>query len=306
MLQSARSRTHALRSRYEVFYCKGSYPEERMLHHHDFYEINLFWYGNADYNIEGHRYRLTPGDILLISPKELHQPLSDLESEGVERQVLWIDRAYLEGAAQYGVDLIACFDTTAPNHTNCLRFEDEVVQRIASLMERVMQENASDEFGNVMIAETALLQIMVYINRLARRSNQSSERTDRSGSLISGVLDYINDHYAEELTLDALATRFFISKYHLSREFVRITGTSVHRYIIQKRLAVAKQMLSEGRASMEICQQCGFGDYSNFYRAFKNEYGISPKEFVAHLKQDVAYHAELHRARAWLLQENEA
>ncbi len=303
MAQNGRSRTPELRRSYEVFYCRGSYPEERMLHHHDFYEVNLFWYGNLDYSIGSRIYHLTPGDILLLSPNELHQPLTNPEADGVERQVLWIDKAYLAGASEYGVDLIACFDTSSPGHTNCLRFKDDVVRRIATLMERVMQETSSDDFGSTMMAQSALLQIMVYINRLAQRDHQSVERTDRSGSQIGRVLDYINDHYTEELTLDTLAARFFISKYHLSREFVRITGTSVHRYIIQKRLAIAKQLLGEGRPSMEICQRCGFGDYSNFYRAFKNEYGISPKEFVAHLKQDMAYNAELYRARAWRLRE---
>ena len=102
------------------------------------------------------------------------------------------------------------------------------------------------------------------------------------------ILAYINDHYAEELTLDSLAGRFFISKYHLSREFGRIVGRSVHRYITQKRLVAAKQMLGEGRSSSMVCQHCGFGDYSNFYRAFKSEYGISPKEYVANLREDAA------------------
>ncbi len=298
MAQTTRSRPPQLRRRYEAFRCKGSYPEERMLHHHDFYEVNLFWSGSMDYNVGSRIYHLTPGDILLISPKELHQPMTD--PEGVERQVLWIDKSYLERSVEYGVDLAACFDLEAPNHTNCLRYKDEMVQHIATLIERIMEENGSEEYGSDMLAETALLQVMTYINRLVLRSDRSGEQTDRSGSLVSKVLSHINVHYTEELTLDSLAARFFISKYHLSREFLRITGTSVHRYIIQKRLVMAKQYLSEGRPSSEICQRCGFGDYSNFYRAFKNEYGISPKEFVAHLKQDMAYNAEYHRARAWM------
>ena len=49
---------------------------------------------------------------------------------------------------------------------------------------------------------------------------------------------------------------------------------------------MAKQMLSEGKPSSEVYQKCGFGDYSNFYRAFKAEYQISPKEYVARLKEN--------------------
>ncbi len=105
-----------------------------------------------------------------------------------------------------------------------------------------------------------------------------------SDSVVYNVLAYINEHYSEALTLDDLANRFFISKYHLSREFGRLVGTSVHHYLIQKRLAMAKQMMSGGMASSEVYQHCGFGDYSNFYRAFKAEYQITPKEFAARLK----------------------
>ena len=92
--------------------------------------------------------------------------------------------------------------------------------------------------------------------------------------------------YNENLSLDDLANKFFISKYHLSREFQRLVGTSVHRYIVQKRLVMAKQMLSSGKPSSEVYQNCGFGDYSNFYRAFKAEYQISPKDYVLRLKEN--------------------
>ena len=93
------------------------------------------------------------------------------------------------------------------------------------------------------------------------------------------MLNYINDHYHEELSLDLLASRFFVNKYHLSHEFNRLVGTSIYRYVIQKRLVIAKQMLSDGLPPTDVYQHCGFGDYSNFYRAFKAEYGISPKDF---------------------------
>ena len=59
---------------YEIFRVRDAYPEERTLHHHDFYEVNLIWSGSLHYHIESRSYHLTNGDILLISPDELHQP----------------------------------------------------------------------------------------------------------------------------------------------------------------------------------------------------------------------------------------
>ena len=100
------------------------------------------------------------------------------------------------------------------------------------------------------------------------------------------LIIYINENYNEDLNLDMLANKFFISKYHLSREFNRLVGTSVYRYIIQKRLVMAKQLMSTGISSTAVYQHCGFGDYSNFYRAFKSEYQISPKEYMATLREE--------------------
>lgn len=301
MPQTNRARSRMARRTYDIFHCRDAYPDEQMLHHHDFYEVNLLLAGSVTYNIESRVYHLTVGDLLLIGPNELHQPIQNEERGGCERLIVWIDKAYLQQYANFGFDLTACFDNTRQEHTNCLRFADESMQRVAALMERCIEENASEDFGSRMMADTLMVQIMILINRMADKGFRPGELRDKSDSLVSNVLGYINDHYAEELTLDALANKFFISKYHLSREFVRLAGTSVHRYITQKRLVIAKQLLSEGKPSSAVYQQCGFGDYSNFYRAFKAEYGISPKEFVDNVRSDAAYNAERLRQRSWVL-----
>jgi len=299
---SDRLRRQLSRRGYVIFRTKDSYPEEQTLHHHDYYEVNLYWSGTMHYHIESRSYHLTPGDLLLIAPNELHQPDPDFQPGTCERVILWIDKSYLQQFQSLGLDAAGCFDTAKPGHTNCLRFDEETIYRIAELVDRCIRENESAEFGAEMMADTAMIQIVILINRL-RRSAGQTDRRDRSGSLVSGVLDYINEHYAEELTLDSLANRFFISKYHLSREFGRLVGTSVHRYIIQKRLVMAKQLLSEGRPASAVYQHCGFGDYSNFYRAFRAEYGISPKEYAANLREDAARNAERSRERSWLVRE---
>ena len=272
---------------YEIFRTRGNYTGEEAVHHHDFYEVDMVWSGTMYYRVEGRSYHLTPGDILLIAPDELHQPDPEAERGPCERIVLWVDRAFLQQFQFYGFDPTECFDTAKPDHSSCLRFRDGDTQRIGELLDRCLREDGSEEFGSGMMADTNMLQAMILINRLYRRDIQS-ERRGHSDTLVNRVLEYINSHYSEELNLDDLANRFFISKYHLSREFGRIVGMPVHRYIIQKRLAVAKQMLREGRPSSMVYQHCGFGDYSNFYRAFRNEYGVSPKAYAATLREEAA------------------
>ena len=113
---------------------------------------------------------------------------------------------------------------------------------------------------------------------MAQRSPQKRE-TAEEPELVSRVLAYISEHYSEKITLQNLADRFYVSKYHLSHEFSAKVGTSVYRYIILKRLLSAREQIADGVPPSEVYQTCGFQDYANFYRAFKTEYGISPKEF---------------------------
>lgn len=270
---------------FEIFRYKDAYLKEVALHHHDFYEVYFFLSGNVRYNIESRGYLLTPGDVLLISPMELHQPMFTDEQREYERIVLWIDKRFLEGFSLPGETFTDCFDTDSPYHTNLLRPEGVNRQFLMFLLEQLLMEYASKEPYQEICALSYLAQVLVLLNRLARQQHRETPVTVPD-STVYNVLGYINEHYKENLSLDDLANRFFISKYHLAREFQRLVGTSVHRYIIQKRLVMAKQLLSAGRPSSEVYQSCGFGDYSNFYRAFKAEYQISPKEYILRLKEN--------------------
>ncbi len=287
-VQTFTTRQHMIKPSYEIFHYRDFYLNEVALHHHDFYEMYLFLSGNVDYVIESRQYHVTPGDILLISPNELHQPMFGEEQQTYERIVLWIDKSYLHQYTAIGTELSRCFDQAARHHTNLIRTDPNDLQLLTTLLERAQVEGESKEFGSSLVTDTLLIQVLVMLNRMAERGGQSAEIRDKSGTVVGQVLSYINEHYHEDLSLDLLANMFFISKYHLSREFNRLVGTSVYRYIIQKRLVMAKQMLGQGIPSSEVYQHCGFGDYSNFYRAFKAEYQISPKEYVANLKATAA------------------
>ena len=297
--QTFNPRQYMLRRNFEIFHYRDFYLNEVALHHHDFYEVYMFLAGDVNYTIESRNYFLASGDILLISPMELHQPTFGSDSSNYERYVLWIEKGYLQQFASSGYDLTACFDTGNPWHSNLIRPNGTSRQLLTYLMEQLLKESESNELASELYAQSYLVQIMIMLNRLAQQSPKQSELRDKSDSVVMEVLGNINDHYSEDLSLDLLANKFFISKYHLSREFNRLVGTSVYRYVIQKRLAIAKLLMSQGVPSTSVYQQCGFGDYSNFYRAFKSEYQISPKEFIAGLKEDALRAEEMIRERNW-------
>lgn len=280
------TRQYMLKSSFEIYRYKDPSPKDVALHHHEFYEIYFFISGSVLYNIESKSYLLTPGDILLIQPMQLHQPVFDKRSGSYERIVLWLDRNYLEKFNIDGEPLSACFHASRSGYVGLLRPDEHVRQKLQYFLELLLQEQESQEYGHTITCMAILSLILSQLCRLSSQEPLEVEATD-SSRVIYEVLEYINENFAEDLSLDTLANRFFISKYHLSREFTRVTGSSVHRYVTQRRLITAKQMMSEGMSTTTVCQHCGFGDYSSFYRAFKTAYQISPREFVLQVKKHI-------------------
>jgi len=295
-IQAFSTRQKMSRNTFEVFHYRDESIKEVALHHHDFYEVYFFLSGSVTYNIESRSYLLSPGDILVISPNELHQPMFGNEQQKYERYVLWINTQYLQQFDLPGQAVTRCFDTTRPEHTNLLRPDGITRELLNYLLIQLLQEQESEEYASGLFAMGCLAQTLVMINRVALRSGRDLEAKTNTDSVVYRVLAYVNEHYNEDLSLDYLANKFFISKCHLSREFGRIVGTSVYRYIIQKRLVMAKQMISSGTPTGTVYQHCGFGDYSNFYRAFKAEYQMSPKEYAASLRSQ-NYHTEEYLSR---------
>ena len=262
---------------FEIFRYRDRKMKNVGVHHHDFYEVYFFLGGKVNFRVQGQFYRLEPGDLLLINPHELHEAQVAPE-EQYERIVLWIDRGFLRELDCADCDLAACFDRTAPNHTNLLRPDPMQRAVLQNILEQMTEEYYGNRFASGLCARGLLLQFLVEINRMVQKVPENVMQHENP-DIISRVLSYIGTHYQEPITLQSLAAVFYISQYYLSHEFSRRVGTSVYRYIIFKRLMYAREMMDDGVSPGNVYQLCGFGDYANFYRAFKSEFGLSPKEY---------------------------
>ncbi len=268
------------RSDFELQYKRDTYLKDVELHHHDFYELYFLISGDVTYTIESRQYHVLPGDMLLISPRELHQICIRPGMSAYERYVLWVDPQLLRKLSTPSSDLTRNLDPEGPNQGNLLRMRPEDHDRLLQIFQQLWQECESDSYGSDLLRESLLTQLLVTINRLADHQGSKYEEATQSSKAISQVVDYINRHYSEPLSLDLLAEQVYVSKYHLSHEFNRQVGTSVYRYIQKKRLLIARQLLAQGARPNEVYSLCGFGDYAGFYRAFKGEYGVSPREYA--------------------------
>ena len=273
-------RQEMLRPDFELQYKRDFGLKDVALHHHNFYEIYYLISGDVTYTIDSRICRVMPGDILIIAPKELHQVYIRSEVSVYERFVLWVDAGLMEVLSTGRTNLLQSLDPKNPGAVRQLRLQNKEQKQILSLLESLLLEFHQDAYGADLQCRSILTQFLVHINRLAAQEGDYYEAFSSASLFVSQVIDYINHHYSENLSLDHLAEQFFVSKFHLSHEFHRQVGTSLYRYIQKKRLQVARELLSQGVKPNQICVDCGFGDYTGFFRAFKAEYGQSPKYFT--------------------------
>ena len=252
------------------------------LHHHDFYEVDFLISGDVTYVIESRVYHVQPGQMLIINPRELHQVYIQSDAAPYERYMLWIAPGLLQSLSSDQTDLCRCFDMSRPNYGNLLHLSAEQQRTIPSMMGALLHEQEQPAYGSDLLRQNLLTELMVHINRLADLPATVIE--DAGGeTVVAQVINYINTHYHEPLSLDSLAERFFVSKYHLSHEFTKQMGTGIYQFIQRKRLLIARQLLAQGQKPVEVYALCGFGDYPAFFRAFRKIYGLSPREYVQSL-----------------------
>lgn len=271
------TRQYMLSRDYEVFHYANNDIASINLHHHDFYECYLFISGDVTYLIEGKTYSLSPGDIILINSKELHQAIINNKETTYERIILWINRSFLTELSTPETDLSLCFES--PVRKNVLRGDVEQQQNIKTLLIKLLGLENYKGIGHELLYKAYVTELMVHINNLAFNDKVHLGPDIKKSNLIDGIIEYINNNIEEDITVDRLSDYFYLSKFHLSREFKKHTGTTIHRYIVQKKLIEAKELILKEFPIIDVYKQCGFGDYSNFFRAFKNEYGVTPKQF---------------------------
>jgi len=247
------------------------HPEvgSNVMHSHDAYEIYLFQDGKTDYLVEGNKYRLRKGDIMLMRRGELH--INSIRSDATyKRSYINFDITSL--LAETGnLSLLDMFDKRPLGEFNHYRAKDFPENHWQEYLQAICNTSAKEE---------KLCFLLPLLNELSKcfpllQNNTSSGNTNP----VTDICKYINSDLTADLSLEQLSARFYLSKTHLNRLFKANVGTTVGQYIKLKRLFKAKELLQQGVSPTEAYSLCGFRDYTTFFRAFKKQFEKAPTAF---------------------------
>ena len=262
-----------LRQDFQLSHNRDPYFRTMEFHAHDFLELYYFLDGSVTYYIEDQVYDLCPGDLLIIPAGKMHRPVIANEHAAYERMVLWITPQYLQSIDSPAGDLQKNLQKVG-EHGYCVPFRGDETVFVTALLKKLlyMQNNDIDPKFCAGAVELYLWTIF--------RSYGVIDTTHRNETqVIPQVIRYITEHFSEPLTLEDVAAEFFVSKSYLNRHFKAYTNSTVYAYIMALRLTHARRMLREGIPAVEAGRECGFSDYSTFYKAFKTQTGLSPQQF---------------------------
>ena len=273
-------------SDFEVYYYQDRNFKTLSPHSHDYYEFYLFIEGDVTMEIfdnsgSSHLYRMSPGDLMLVPPGVLHHALMNENSEkDYKRFVFWISKSCCNSLMQESVDYMFLIQKAEAFRKYIYHLAPASFHMVESKFLRLLEEISADRYGSAALRHLCLCDLLITINRIVYDDEHVSSGNDEL-TLFQNILMYVESNLEETLSLDDIAGSFFVSKYYVAHLFKDTLGISLHQYIIKKRLDECRNAIVSGESITGTYEKFGFRDYSSFYKAFKKEYGYSPKEYQA-------------------------
>ena len=237
------------------------------LHNHDFYEIYMFTRGDSEYIVEGNTYTLEPGDIILIRRSEMHRVFHKSETEYARTVIELFPAFFLENnCPEYELPF-----TNTEREGNKISAELARKMGLADAFDRLTAYTRESKGADTPVCRSTIVEILYLISKIAAFMGD-----DTHDDLVKQILLYINNNFTENVNLDSLSERFFVSKYHICKIFKNGTGHTVHSYVTRKRITRVRELRKQGKSISEAAYLSGFGNYTSFYRAYLKEFGVPP------------------------------
>ncbi len=259
-------------SAYYDDYTKTSYRTD------DFYEIIFNDIDSCVVAVDDKTYTLTPGDIIIIAPRERHKILSQSKQNSILRIQFYLDIFRIGNYTPAFVDTLRFY---TENHYRFFKLSTEdnsIIQSLFSIYNQHLKFKPSSEI----IMRAGIMDITSWILSKQHEAcpDLNPPKNTKSTAVLKKVIHYVDNYYVENLTLEDVADKFFINYSYLSRAFKKATGQRFNRYINSKRLMKASFLLATTDYSVgQIASMVGFCSRSRFAEKFIKHNEVSPTEF---------------------------
>ena len=258
---------------FRLFHLRSQGGAEVDYHYHEFCKILLLVSGQGSYVVDGKRYHLSPGDIVLIGNRSVHKP--ELSGDAAyERIIIYVSPEYLQNMSTPDCDLLSLF---SGEKGHVLRLKEQRRRTVFSIAAQLEKALSHDGFGRAQLSQADLLRLLVELGRSMEDPTVDLPRPSMTENRrVLEIMEYLERNLAEEIDIDRLAEEFFISKFYMMRLFQKETGTTIYTYLTHKRLLRARELMDAGMRATETCYACGFRSYSSFTRAYGKYFGTTP------------------------------
>lgn len=251
-------------------------PTQEFLHHyHDCYELYYLYSGERYYFIQDKTYHVTGGSFVLISPNEIHRT-GNLGSFGYDRMLIHFSKELL--ADYLSVDASIQPYKNLEEKIHLISLDSMQQNFVETLLHTMEQEYAANQQRETAYIRLTLLQLLLFLNGCKpNRQDAALPTLHSTKKLMFEILGYINNHYFEELTLEKISEKYFLSPCYFSRTFREVTGFHFVEYLNNVRIKEAKKLLQTTNLSVsDIAQASGFHSSTHFGRVYKQITGSSP------------------------------
>ena len=238
--------------------------------HHEEFELYWFLEGDLWFAFEGERLEVQNGDLIIVSPRQLHRPMVKSGCRYHRRRILFADSVFETG------DAGGIFLKQRLEHDRIWRFRAAEVQcagldkLLKDVFAQMQKQTALGDFA----ARMTLLQVL--LTAAEHTQEPLFEQSGAAGEMIR----YIEQHLTEDLNYRTMAKAFYMSEQQLYRTFKRETGFTLAKYVKERRIIRAKHLLAQGCSATEAAAGAGFAEYSAFFRTFLRETGMTPSQFA--------------------------
>ena len=250
------------------------------LHFHDHFELLLPLTSPGNIFVNDQVYPLERGTLYLIGESTLHRTMANGFHS---RYILHISRKALTDLSTPQTD----FTHLMQVNFRRANLDNEQMTELIELFQDLDRNRNDGSFGSDVRQTVALLRLLIKVAPTLDAATAGEAIRNKDFLRVAPILDYIRDNLAESLSLDQIASQFYLSKHYLCRIFKSATGFSVMEYIIYSRVLKARQLLQDGVSVQQAGELSGFSDNSHFIRTFGHLTGVTPGRYAKeHLSSD--------------------